>query len=121
MGRQRIPAHPDEDTLRAMIDDLSEAGSEERDHVVQCPECIRRVEDLLKVRSLLKAAAGRNEPAPRDLSSRALSRLRLRPYLNRRVQRALGIPIRISDRPGRAVWQHPQSRALEQYATGVVR
>ena len=78
MRRERTRAHPDEDALLALVDDASSARAVVRRHVAGCSICARRVEELFETRSVLQAAAGRNQRSPQDLTHRALSQLRLR-------------------------------------------
>lgn len=78
MWRERTVVHPNPELLLALVDHESTASDNVREHVAACATCAKRVENLRKMRGLLRDAADRNQRSPSGLTDRALLRLRLR-------------------------------------------
>jgi hypothetical protein len=81
-------AHPADEVLAALLDEedapagtpggQGAADAAARRHVVGCPRCARRLEELRALRRLLRAGSAREAAPGRDLARGALTRLRQR-------------------------------------------
>ncbi|MDQ2865127.1 MAG: hypothetical protein M3R51_02765 [Candidatus Eremiobacteraeota bacterium] len=77
MARTRFDPHPDDEALSSYAGERSAHPDVER-HGENCASCRARIAELDEITRLLANLAARQQPARRDLTQRALARLRIR-------------------------------------------